>query len=69
LGLFNLPIDYVNQLFSLRETAMQLRSHVQGNADHPGSQGGGPQKEQSEKMEGRGGGEAQGVADPKKLTY
>jgi hypothetical protein len=37
-----------NQLFSLRDTAMQLRSqrplHVQGDAGHPGKQGGGPEK-------------------------
>jgi hypothetical protein len=37
-----------NQLFSLNETAMQLRSqrplHVQGEACHPGSQGGEPKK-------------------------
>jgi hypothetical protein len=36
------------QLFSLWETAMQLRSqrplHVQGDARHPGLQGGGPKK-------------------------
>jgi hypothetical protein len=38
----------VNQLFSLRDTAMLLRSqrplHVQGVAGHPGQQGGGPKK-------------------------
>jgi hypothetical protein len=30
------------------------------------NQGGGPEKNNRKKMEGRGGGEAQGVADPKK---
>jgi hypothetical protein len=37
-----------NQLFSLRDTTMRLRSqwplHVQGDAGHPGKQGGGPKK-------------------------
>jgi hypothetical protein len=36
------------QLFSLRDTAMQLRSqrplHVQGDVGHPGYQGGGPKR-------------------------
>jgi hypothetical protein len=41
--------------------------HVQGVAGHPGQQGGGP-KRIIGKMEGRGGGEAQGVADPPKKT-
>jgi hypothetical protein len=39
---------------------------VQGDASHHGSQGGGPKKNNQEKMEFRGGEEAQGVADPKK---
>jgi hypothetical protein len=57
-------------LFSLREAAMQLRSqrplHVQGDAGHPGQRGGGPKKNNWKKMKGRGVGEAQWVADPKK---
>jgi hypothetical protein len=43
--------------------------HAQGVAGHPGEQGGGPKKIIGKtKMEGRGGGEAQGVADPRKLN-
>jgi hypothetical protein len=38
--------------------------HTQGVAGHPGEQGGGTKKNNRKKMEGRGGGEAQGVADP-----
>jgi hypothetical protein len=49
---------------------MQLRSqrplHVQGDAGHPGQRGGGPKKNNWKKMKGRGVGEAQWVADPKK---
>jgi hypothetical protein len=41
------------QLFSLRDTAMQLRSqrplHVQGVDGHPGLQGGGPKKKNRKK--------------------
>jgi hypothetical protein len=40
--------------------------HAQGVAGHPGEQCGGPKKNNRKKMEGQGGGEAQGVADPKK---
>jgi hypothetical protein len=40
--------------------------HAQGDASHPGYQGGGPIKNNQQKMVGQGGGEAQGVADPKK---
>jgi hypothetical protein len=40
-------------MFSLRDTAMQLRSqrplHVQGDAGHPGEQGGGPKKNNQKK--------------------
>jgi hypothetical protein len=39
---------------------------VQGDAGHPCWQGGGQEKNYREKMEGQGGGEAQGVADPQK---
>jgi hypothetical protein len=60
---------------SLRDTAMRLGSQrpllVQGVAGHPGEQGGGPKKnnhKKIKKMEGQGGGEAQGVADPPKNT-
>jgi hypothetical protein len=38
--------------------------YAQGYAGHPIWQGGGPKKN-NKKMEGQGGGEAQGVADPK----
>jgi hypothetical protein len=40
---------------------------VQGDASHPGQQGGGSKKNNWKKMMGRGGGEAHGVADPKKV--
>jgi hypothetical protein len=42
-----------NQLFSLRDTSMSVRSqrplHMQGDAGHPGKQGGGPQKNNRKK--------------------
>jgi hypothetical protein len=37
---------------------------VQGDAGHPGLQGGGQEKNNWGKMKGQRGGEAQGVADP-----
>jgi hypothetical protein len=37
---------------------------VQGAAGHPGQQGGGQEKNNRNKMESRGVGKAQGVADP-----
>jgi hypothetical protein len=39
--------------------------HVHEDAGHPGQQGGGP-LQNNLKNEGQGGGEAQGVAGPKK---
>jgi hypothetical protein len=57
-----------NQLLSLREITTRLRSqsllHVQGDAGHPVNRVENP-KRIIEKMEGRGGGEAQGVTDQK----
>jgi hypothetical protein len=52
---------------------MQLRSqrplHVQGDAGHPGYQGGGQDTRiKRKKLEGREGVEAQGVADQKKRS-
>jgi hypothetical protein len=56
-----------NQLFSLRDTALQLRSQrplqVQGDTGHPANKVVDP-KRIIGKNGGQGGGEAQGVADP-----
>jgi hypothetical protein len=42
---------------------------VQGASSHPGKQGGGQEENNREKIEGRGGREAQGVAGPKRVEY
>jgi hypothetical protein len=52
-----------NQLFSLRDTAMQLRSQRPLHARRW------TKKNNLKKMEGQGGGEAQGVADPQKKYF
>jgi hypothetical protein len=56
---------WIDRRNSQKQRRVMAPLHVHEDAGHPGQQGGGP-LQNNLKNEGQGGGEAQGVAGPKK---